>query len=373
MGKKGENIRKRKDGRWEARYIKGRKPDGDIIYGYVYARRYSDAKRRRNEVLARLETDEDTGTLETEPVMLSFNQLVEEWKSDVRLTIRDSSYFLYNIMLEQHLQPCFGEMELSAIDDSSMQAFINSKMQEGLSNVYIQSNIILLRNILHFAYRKHRIAVPPATVNCPKMPKKQLNLFTGEELLRLESFLEAQDDDFSFGLLLCMFTGLRIGELSGLKWGDYDRSSEQIRIRRTVYRMRNEHYDAALENAKTVLHTGSPKTACSIRNIPIPGFLLEDVHRHQKSKDRFLLTGTTHCMEPCCIQKKYRKLLETCGLRYLNFHALRHNFATLAVQKGMDYKTLAELLGHSSINTTMNIYVHSSLERKCECIDLLKK
>ncbi|MCD8197555.1 MAG: site-specific integrase [Lachnospiraceae bacterium] len=372
MGRKGENIRKRKDGRWEARYVKGRNANGNIIYGYVYAHKYSDVKQRRNEILARIELTSETDNVKSDSCSFTFDQLLNEWRADVRLTIRDSSYFLYNTIIEQHLQPYFGKMEVTLIDDSIIQAFIHAKVQEQLSTTYLQSIINLLRSILKFAYRKHRIAMPPLSVSCPRTAKKLPNIFLPTELERLEAFLEEKDDDFYFGLLLCMFTGIRIGELSGLKWEDYDRTAEQIWIRRTVYRMKNEKYDAVHETAKTVLHTSLPKTASSTRNIPLPRFLLERTHRHQKSEDCFVLTGTPHCMEPRCIQKKYRKILEQCSLRYLNFHALRHNFATLAVQKGMDYKTLAELLGHSSINTTMNIYVHSSLERKRECINLLK-
>ncbi len=372
MGRKGENIRKRKDGRWEARYVKGRNANGNIIYGYVYAHKYSDVKQRRNEILAKMELLAETDSAKSDFCGFTFDQLLDEWRSDIRLTIRDSSYFLYNTMIGQHLQPYFGKMEITLIDDLVIQAFIHTKVQEGLSTAYLQSIITLLRSILKFAYRKHRIAMPPLSVSCPRAAKKAPNIFSPEELARLETFLEEKDDDFCFGLLLCMFTGIRIGELSGLKWEDYDRPAEQIWILRTVYRMKNEKYDAVHETAKTTLHIGLPKTASSTRNIPLPHFLLERAHRHQKSEDRFILTGTPQCMEPRCIQKKYRRVLEQCGLRYLNFHALRHNFATLAVQKGMDYKTLAELLGHSSINTTMNIYVHSSLERKRECIDLLK-
>ncbi|GFI65629.1 tyrosine recombinase XerC [Lachnospiraceae bacterium] len=169
-----------------------------------------------------------------------------------------------------------------------------------------------------------------------------------------------------------MYTGMRIGELSGLRWEDYDSVNVQFKIRRTVYRIKNTAYTPEHENSsKTVLCVGSPKTSTSMRDIPLPLSLQDDLRKRQKAPDIFILTGTKQCMEPRNIQKRYKSLLKQADLRYLNFHSLRHNFATLSIQNGSDYRTVAELLGHSSVNTTLNIYVHSNIDQKRKCLELL--
>lgn len=371
MARKGENIRKRKDGRWEARYIKGRKPDGSIQYGYVYAQKYSDAKQKRNEAMLRAKQEKKI--ISKPSAHPDLNQLFDEWKMEVRHTVKDSSYFFYETMLECHIRPYFGEVLVEKLTGRIVQSFIDKKVSENLSATYIHSIMVLFQSIMKFANHKEYWNIPIFTLQYPKIKKTPLEIFTLQEWNLLQTYLKKQSDDFSFGIFLCMFTGLRIGELSGLKWKDFDSENGQILIRRTVYRMKNEKYDAKQNTAKTIVCITIPKTHSSIRNIPLPPFLLKELFKYQKEDNTFLLTGTSHCMEPRSIQKKYKKLLKCCGLRYLNFHSLRHSFATIGIQKGFDYKTLSEILGHASVNTTLNTYVHSSMERKRECIGLLEE
>lgn len=370
MARKGENIRKRKDGRWEARYIKGRNPDGSIQYGYVYAKRYSDAKQKRNEAMLRAKQEKKIIAKPSGHPEL--NQLFDEWKIEIRHTVKDSSYFFYETMLECHIRPYFGNLPVEKLTGSMAQKFIDDKVSENLSSTYIHSIMVLFQSIMKSANQKEHWNIPTFSLQYPKIKKMPLEIFTIPEWNLLQAYLKKQSDDFSFGIFLCMFTGLRIGELSGLQWKDFDSENGQIMIRRTVYRMKNEKYDAKLNTAKTIVCITTPKTHSSIRNIPLPSFLLRELLKYQKHDSTFLLTGTTHCMEPRSIQKKYKKLLKCCGLRYLNFHSLRHSFATIGIQKGFDYKTLSEILGHASVNTTLSIYVHSSMERKRECIGLLE-
>lgn len=370
MARKGENIRKRKDGRWEARYIKGRNPDGSIQYGYVYAKKYSDAKQKRNEAMLRAKQEKKT--ISKPSAHPDLNQLFDEWKIEIRHTIKDSSYFFYETMLECHIRPYFGEILVEKLTGSQVQSFIDDKISANLSATYIHSIMILFQSIMKFANQKEDWEVKTFSPQYPKIKKTPLEIFTDQEWNLLQTFLRKQSDDFSFGIFLCMFTGLRIGELSGLQWRDFDSANGQILIRRTVYRMKNAKYDPKLNPAKTIVCITTPKTHSSIRNIPLPPFLLNEFYKYQKEDDAFMLTGTSHCMEPRCIQKKYKKLLACCGLRYLNFHSLRHSFATIGIQRGFDYKTLSEILGHASVNTTLSIYVHSSIERKRECMGLLE-
>lgn len=371
MARKGENIRKRKDGRWEARYQKGRKADGSILYGYIYGKKYTDVKRRRNEIIGSMQTEQNTLS-EKEPENIVLNDLFDQWKSGIRKNVRDSSFCFYETMLDHHLRPYFGGICVKELTAAMTQEFVNQKLEENLSSTYVRSIMILFQTILKAAQSKYQWMIQIPAPQLPKSAKKMPEIFTAREWKYLEEHLKCRTDEFSFGVLICMYTGLRIGELSGLRWEDYDPVNVQFKIRRTVYRIKNTAYTPEHENsAKTVLRVGSPKTSTSMRDIPLPLSLQDDLRKRQKAPDTFILTGTKRCMEPRNIQKRYKSLLKQIDLRYLNFHSLRHNFATLSIQNGSDYRTVAELLGHSSVNTTLNIYVHSDIDQKRKCLELL--
>ena len=370
MARKGENIRKRKDGRWEARYEKGRNPDGSIQYGYVYARKYSEVKSKRNLALQNLE--KENGKRRHREFPLTYEDLMEEWKTEIRHNVKDSSYFFYEIVADHHLKPYFGNLQIVQLTSDVTQNFVQCKIEENLSFSYIHTIMLIFQSILKSAQRKGLIDIPPLYFQIPRIKKKSLEIFTDQEWQFLEKYLKTQLDEFSLGLRLCMYTGLRIGELSGLTWGDIDAVNRQLSVKRTVYRIKNANYDVIHNTAKTVLCIGPPKTQSSIREIPLPQFLMEETQGYRRENDIFILTGTRKCMEPRNIQKRYKTLLQQCGLRYLNFHSLRHSFATIGINRGFDYKTLSEILGHASVNTTLSVYVHSNIERKRQCMELLQ-
>ena len=366
MSRRGENIRKRKDGRWEARYKKGRKIDGSIQYGYVYSHKYSEAKKKQQEAI-RILNEKHTEQLQKKKIC--FAQFCKEWMTSVRYSVKSSSYYFYETLINSHLLPFFGSLKLEQIDESAIQLFINKKVEEGYSVSYIKSMTTLLKTILKSARQKKYLELFPCKVQEPKSIQSMPKNFSLREWKTLEAYLLQQQDDFSLGLLLCMNTGIRIGELSGLKWGDFDQESGQIYIRRTVYRIKNE--SSGTNTPKTILNIGPPKTMSSVRDIPLPIFLEEMIMSKAKAPEVYILTGTERCMEPRTIQKKYKHILERCKIPYLNFHSLRHSFATIGIQKGFDYKSLSEILGHSSVNTTLSIYVHSDINRKRQCMELL--
>lgn len=304
---------------------------------------------------------------------LMFIQFVEQWKEMVRYRIKASSFALYHTLLEYHLTPCFGKMHLDEIDSAAIQKFIAQKRTEQYAASYVRSMIVLLQNILRKA-KELQINVP--YLDMPTLPRTGFSAksFSPKDWNALRMFLMGRQDAFSFGILLCMCTGIRIGELSGLKWGDFDMDTGQFFVQRTVSRIRNlsaESAESMADAPRTILNIGPPKTPSSMRRIPLPSFLTELLRTQVQNPDCFILTGTRRCMEPRTIQKRYSKCLKECRLPYLNFHSLRHSFATLGIQKGVDYRSLSEILGHSSVTTTLNIYAHSDMSRKRQCMDLL--
>ena len=167
--------------------------------------------------------------------------------------------------------------------------------------------------------------------------------------------------------IFCMHTGIRVGELAGLRWGDIDFSQRKIRIQRTVIRIKNLDQIADLVTGKipkTRLYIGAPKTEHSNREIPLPDKLLFYARRFCKENSYYILTGTGKCMEPRVIQRRYANLLKKCGIPPIKIHALRHQFSCRWVERGFDTKSLSEILGHTSVRTTLDLYVHIQAETK---------
>lgn len=369
MARRGENIHKRKDGRWEARYIKGRDNNGKIQYGYVYAHKYADVKDKKNQIMQSMKSTDQAVCKPIE--FICFEELFDIWKRKTFPTVKKSSYCFYETVIDHHLCPYWGKTVVSQISEQSIQTFISIKIEESLSVSYINTILSIFKKTLKFAFQYGYLTTAVPTFQPLKQRKTAPDIFNLTEWTSLSNYLLSQNDNFSFGILICMYTGMRIGELCGLKWGDFDQISGQFMIKRTVYRTKNTEYTPGSNLPKTVVDITLPKTPSSIREIPLPEFLCKKVRQYSGSPSNYILTESIKFMEPRMVQKEYKKILEKCGIRYLNFHSLRHSFASIGISKGFDCKTLSEILGHSSVNITLNTYVHSSIERKRKCIELL--
>ena len=163
-------------------------------------------------------------------------------------------------------------------------------------------------------------------------------------------------------ILLVLNTGLRLGEVCALRRNDIDYHSGVLRIERSAARVRDA--------SGTHLVVQSPKSSSSVRLVAIPNDMLELLKTTTQNiqKDNYLLTNTDTPMEPRTLQYRYRKLLERCGIRYRNFHAMRHTYATRCMENGVDIKSLSELLGHADVRTTLQTYIHSSLAHKRQVV-----
>ena len=154
-------------------------------------------------------------------------------------------------------------------------------------------------------------------------------------------------------ILLCLYTGLRVGEICGLKWEDIDIKNGCLFVARTVERI-------SLGNGKTMIVIEPPKTESSIRKVYIPLFIVALLKKYKDNSDKYILSGKTKPTEPRALQYRFKRILSKTKIREFSFHSLRHTYATLCIEKGMDIKTLSELLGHADVKITLNTYVHSS-------------
>lgn len=361
MPRRGENIRKRNDGRWEARYEKNRKADGTIQYGYLYGKTYEEVKRKKLLALQHtyfsFESDES----------VTFYHLCQEWKSSIRYSIKESSYACYDTLLETHIVPWFKKYPLFQFSTEIILKFTIEKTEAGLSPRTVKGLLILLQNILRYGEQKGYLSMRGIQIRYPKITNQTLNIIAENHLQKLISTLSESEEAFSSGILLCIYTGIRVGELCGLQWQDLNFNQGIVSIRRTVSRIKNLNYteDATSEKMpKTRINISTPKSLSSIRDIPIPDFLLERLQKQRAGSNDFLLTGCGRCMEPRGVQRKFQYLLRECDIPKINIHSLRHAFATRCTEIGFDSKTLSEILGHSSPKITMDIYVHSNMHQK---------
>lgn len=205
----------------------------------------------------------------------------------------------------------------------------------------------------------------------PKVPKTEIQIFTKAEQLKLEEVLLDDLTLEKFGIFFCLYTGLRIGEICALRWENIDIETKRIFIRKTITRIKNPDDDA---NGKTMIVIDDPKSISSIREIPIPEFLLPMLKQFEQSvqPNYYFITGTDQFLETRTYFNHYKKILKTVGLEHYNFHALRHTFATRCVENGSDAKTLSEILGHANVKITLDRYVHPNYENKVRLMNQLK-
>lgn len=374
MPRRGENIRKRKDGRWEARYIRRYNSDGKAIYTSVYGKTYFEVKKKQTEMLNQLSTE----VLSASDHEITFREVLFLWLNNNRIKLKDQTYAKYLYVIENHIIPTLGSIKIKKIECITINNFLCDKSRSGrldgkggLSSSYLQTIHFIVKATLEFAVREGFCTPLLGEIIKPskKVKKTELEVLTLQEQSALEKYLLVTPPTRTIGIFLSLYMGLRIGEVCGLKWEDIDFAAQTIHIRHTVERISNieKHHN----ERKTMLVLCDVKSLTSNRIIPIPTNILPLLIRCRKNNG-FVIKGKTYeYTDPRSYQNLFHKCLASCKLRNINYHALRHTFATRCIEAGVDIKTLSEILGHASVNITLNTYVHSSLEHKRKQIELL--
>lgn len=357
MARKGENIYKRKDGRWEGRYKVGYNEQGKAKYRSVYGRNYQSVRDK----LLRLKNVPD---VYKNSEQLTVKMLFEEWLSAVKIRIKPSTFANYHMKIYKHILPVFSGIRYNSLTAKMLHEFIENKIKSGLSSKYVADIVIVFKSMAKYIARVHGFRNPVADVILPKVQKSEMKIFNENQQKKLCSYLKNNFSNTSACILLSLYTGLRIGEICGLKWSDIDLEKSIIAVRRTVQRISTDY--------GTELHIGTPKSRSSRRSVPIPDFISELLESIKSAPENYLLSGNSTVIEPRTLQRRFKSVLKKAHLPSINYHSLRHIFATNCVRLGFDVKTLSEILGHSSVETTLNRYVHSSMEHKKKCMNLLR-
>ncbi|MDE6875566.1 MAG: site-specific integrase [Lachnospiraceae bacterium] len=363
MPRKGENIFKRKDGRWEARYIHHRE-NGKAKYCYVYGATYNEVKVKKKAALQAL----NRGTkFEGYGQESEFGGLAKAWLSDIRINVKESTYTRYYRIVNKYLLPMIDKQRLDKMDQGYLNGLTANLLLRGgtggtaLAPKTVTDILCVLKSILKYGTENGVVCPDGNRLRYPPKKGKAAKILTDDNRIRIERQLLNSDDTVSLGILFTLFTGVRIGELCGLRWGDVDFPNATVSISRTVERIDNLEPGA---KGKTKVVLSEPKTECSVRVIPLPGFLLEYMERQRCGADCYLLTGKRKHTEPHQYYVRYQKYLARNKIDRHTFHTLRHTFATRCVEMGFDTKSLSEILGHSSITTTLSVYVHPSMQQK---------
>ena len=360
MGRKGENIYKRKDGRWEARFIKERSADGSICYGYCYGRSYHEAKEKVNCAKAALLNH---FPMAEKTKKEHFEYYCNEWLQMKRSNVKKSTFVKYDTILEKHIKPRLGKYFPETFSEILIEQFSYELLhEEKLSVKTVRDVLSVLHSVLDYTVRQNP-SMRPIMVTYPKGTRKEVRVLSREEQFRFTNFLLINMDACKFGVLLALLTGLRIGEICALRWSDISLKERTICVQQTMQRLKNTD---DTENGKTKIVISDPKSSRSSRIIPLNDYTAELCRgRGMENSDAYILTGEEkRYMEPRTLQYRMKQYTMECGLEGVHFHTLRHSFATRCVEVGFEIKSLSEILGHSSTSITMECYVHSSMELK---------
>ena len=294
-------------------------------------------------------------------------EYARKWLNAVRYQIKESTYMKYWNLLYSYIVPELGGIRWDVLNRETVELFCGrmrsagGRKQSGLSAKTVADIMSVLRRV--FAYAADHGAFMPcniASVIVKKEPK-EMKVLTRKEQDRLYQYLRAHLTDRNLGILICMFTGLRLGEICALKWEDISFQEQTVSVCRTMQRIQTKDDP----ERKTKIIITPPKSAGSVRTIPIPRELNKILFTFRGKRKGYILTGREDAyMEPRTMERHFAKVLREAGIEKVNFHALRHTFATWCVEMDFDVKSLSEILGHANVNITLNRYVHPTMELK---------
>ena len=352
---------KRKDGRWEFRILMGKTSEGKRVFKSYYGKSREEAEYKA--MIAQGQAEEEYAVTE-----MTVKELVTEWLHVTASRIKESTAANYVMKAEKHLIPEFGEIKCCLLKAKDIYAFIERKLKEGLSVRYLSDIILLFKSVFRYASREYRIRNVLDGIILPKKNKPEIAVLDKAQQLRLEKYLDKHPSVTSVGISISMYMGLRIGEVCALQWRDIDLEKRTLTVSKTIQRVQCR---TGAKHTKLIIT--EPKSESSKRTIPIPDCLLPVLRKYMANDDIYVVSGKRKPVEPRTMQYRFAKILHNANLPSFHYHSLRHLFATRCVELGFDVKTLSEILGHSSVEVTLNRYIHSDMERKRTCMSLLSK
>lgn len=361
MARKGENIRKRKDGRWEGRYKNGTKDDGTIRYVSIYGKSYIEVKNKLIEIKRGLVCLDNNPYIEKK-----FEEVLRLWLKSNQLKVKGATQTKYSYMIKKHINPILGKKRISTLTVPTINDFLLEKLNNGrldgtggLSQSYVKTMAIIIESAINFAVAEGYCHPFKNQIIKPSLVKKEMQILSVSAQQHFESLAVNNINETITGIFIALYTGLRIGEVCALSWDDIDFDNQIIHVRHTISRIQINNGPCY----ETVLILDIPKTKASVRDIPISPLLLPVlIHMKSQSVSNYVISTQQNFTSTRTFDYRYKKLFRDFGLPKINFHSLRHTFATRCVEVGVDIKSLSQILGHSNVATTLNTYVHPSID-----------
>ena len=363
--RKGENIYKRKDGRWEGRYKKGYKANGQIKYGYIYGKTFQEVRTKLYPLKAHYLTQQEIYGNSCIP----FEEWGKQWLMEIQSDIKPATYCSYHYKLCTYVFPYIGSLFINEMTVEEGKKLVQQWLKRGLKTSTMQVIVRIINKCLNDAKEKQQLKENPfSQLKLPKRAPQKIRALTRKEQSKLEQVALRQKKDAGFPTYLALYTGLRIGEIAALRWCDIDFERNLIQVSHTYQRI-----NLALKNQKTQLVIGSTKTNSGARTIPMSNSIRKLLlnHRHQ-SKGSFVFSVNEHPVEPRLLTYHFHQIRKKCGLGEIHFHQLRHTFATRCLEVQSDILSVSSLRGHASTKLTLDTYADSMLEQRIEVIEQME-
>lgn len=381
-GKRGNGegtIAKRKNGKWAGAIVVGRNSDGSLNRKWFYGDTRKEVADKMQPVLASIQKGEYI-----EQSSMLFSDWLDTWLTQYKkLAIKLTTYDSYEINIRYHIKPKMGHIKLKDIRTFDIQKFINDTYDNEASTALLRK----LKNIVHGSLKQaviNQLIIrnPCEGIILPKHVQKEVRAFSKEEE---KSFLQNLGDDrLATAFKLDMVSGLRVGELLGLSWKNVDLDNGIIKVRQTLIRIKDRSKNAQRSNKYII--DDSTKTAAGRRNVPIPKAAVQMLKEHKEKQeaekqvaeglyednDLLFCTALGNRYIPRNVGRSFVRLTAKAGITGVNIHSLRHTYATRLFEKGVPAKTVSELLGHTNVSHTLNIYTHVLPDMKSEAVKKLE-
>jgi integrase len=299
-----------------------------------------------------------------------------QWLTDRRRVDKEATYATYSMAVVNHIIPTLGaysipELAERVIQKAALQWLDSGRCDGsgGLSRKTVRDLLAIIKTSVKAAQKQYGLPQTPLEIRLPPSGFTQkVEVFTSTELTKLVEAATTSLSSKNIGILLALYSGLRIGELCALQWKDIDFKRGTLTVSKTIQRIYTKEL-AGSTTAKIIITP--PKTNSSVREIPLASAVAPLLCEHERSSEWYLVTGMNTFLEPRSYRSYYGRFLRRTGIAHSSFHKLRHTFATQLIENGADVKTVSDLLGHSSVKTTLDLYVHPRLEQKRKCVEMM--
>lgn len=382
MSKRGNgegSIVKRTDGRWQGSVVVGRGDDGRLVRKYIYGKTRSEVASKVYEVVRDIKNGDY--------IRAEKNPIVKEWLDNWLLlykknAIKSTTYDQYYNILKAYVKPVLGEKKLIDLNADHLQKLVNGMHEKGLAQRTIKLTMTVLHGAIKQAIKNNLMNKNPVeSVVLPRKEKKEMQVLTLEEQKML--LKELQKNYIGRALVLSCYTGLRRGELLALEWSDFDENARTLSVSKGLSRV-NTYKNIG---NKTELVVTTPKSTKSKRVVPLIDSAVELLIEHRRLQEQYrevvgsmyedrnliFSSNTGTYIDPPNLNRKLAKVTEKLGLKKFGPHAFRHSFATRGLEAGISLKVMQEVLGHSSITVTGDIYTHVLQEHKIKEMEKLNE